>query len=185
VPLLGIPLFLLGQLLVGLPLFFVGIPLILWQRNNATIRESEFYPGRMIAAFKAPWMWVFGNEENGIDGIVPISDQEWWITQTARLTPQERIFHWSALRNSVNNLRFCRPFAFKIVPAKVRSIGTANSENATGWFVAWSGPYFALYYARGSVRISIGWRIQPCDSVVIYPGDTRAGWAGMTFNLRL
>jgi hypothetical protein len=181
---LALILFPVLQLLSAFPTL-LGLILVKWQANKGAfvLRQSDFYP-YWVMSWKAPWMWIWGNEENGIDGLTPTPTQEWWNTQTGALTPAERIYEWSGLRNTVNNLRFVPPFGFKINPAKVKYIGTANSENAKGWFVCWHGVYASWHYLSPKWSISIGWRVQPCDAIKIFDGDTRAGWASMCFSLK-
>lgn len=97
-------------------------------------RQSEEYD-YAILAWRDKWMYVWGNEEDGIDGsrgyqrdpysfqyygdVVPFPygpqyddtkswyyKQDPWLRRTWNWSLFRRIYWWSAWRNSVNNLRF-------------------------------------------------------------------------------
>lgn len=47
------------------------------------------------------WAWLWDNQE---DGVMPA----WYVSQNLTWSPAKVQFHWTALRNSVNNFRYLR-----------------------------------------------------------------------------
>lgn len=159
----GLPLW-IARLLINLPLWLLGLVLIPWQSASTEIRPSKYYPGRQLLQFKARWMWIFGNEEDGIDGLRGgDEDQYWWAEQTHGDSDRVRIFKWAAQRNPINNLRYVPLLSPLFHPDRI--------EVAGGYI--WQGPYARLVLDIGSQRYSIGWKFRPEDQHGIAATDTR------------
>ena len=167
---------------VSLVLALAGFVLVDWQAREKRYapRLSTRYPFREILAWTAPWMYPYQNEEDGIDGLRRGAlEQAWWYNETRELSVIDRIWRWSAWRNSVNNLRFMPWFSCQIDSPKVRSIGTARNDQVPGWFLVWQGAYAGFYRQGATWLVHIGWELRPDDATgPLGSTDTRAGWAG-------
>lgn len=151
-----------------IPLLVAGLILIPIQTKLGRYerRKSKMYPNRTVTAWKDRWMWWWGNEEDGIDGYPTDTDGHllnmWWRERTATKSHFKTIFQWSALRNSVSNIRFskCPFWSLKINPSKVRSY-MFEGEKVYGWF-SWQGYRSNLFLIFGGKwRFWIGWKIEP------------------------
>jgi len=132
-----LPLFILIQT-VSLVLTIVGVPLCgalaygrFWTYDLT--RDTYYYP---------KWAWLWNNQE---DGTLPY----WYILAHPTWSPARLMFHWSALRNPCNNLRYVRG---------VSAVGRPL------WRTTWkmSGkPYYAQagWNARGCPVLSAGFDI--------------------------
>lgn len=169
-------------------------------------RESKYWPGRQIAAWTSKWMWLWGNEEDGIDGrragLTQDADpaQAWWMEESKTDSEAERIAYWSAIRNPVSNMRFVWPFGFtmsvirSISPIRNRSLkwvgnstqpddDYAQNKKGTWWFFAWDGWHTAFWLIYTGYQIRLGWKIVPHDIVDISWDDYRL--KGCDFALQL
>jgi hypothetical protein len=86
------------------------------------------------------WMWLWGNDE---DGYRPEGYDTFW-----------KAYQWSALRNSVNNLRFVNWISPKLDPKRVQ-----YRKLSRGW-IAWQGWCVGLQYGK----LAIGYRVCPYDA---------------------
>lgn len=159
----GLPLW-IARLLINLPLWFLGLVLIPWQSAYTEIRPSKYYAGRNLPQFKARWMWIFGNEEDGIDGLRGgDAAQFWWAKMTSADSVRMRIFKWSARRNPINNLRYVPLLSPRFHPDQIEFVG--------GYI--WQGVYARLVLDFKGQRFSIGWKFRPEDQQGIAVTDTR------------
>lgn len=132
-------------------------------------RQSRFWPERDDYQWTAAWAQVFGNEEDGIDGLGTIDPDNNWKSRTINWSEFRRIVIWSCWRNPTGNLRFCRPFGFLIDPARVRSVGNFRHpdelDELTGfrWYYARHGLYSGLWLRFSKFTFRIGWKIYPAD----------------------
>jgi hypothetical protein len=164
---LGLPLWIL-RLAINLPVYLAGLVLIPWQATNTEVRPSKYYPNRMLLQFRARWMYLWGNEEDGIDGLRGGDvRQYWWAKMTVGASQAERIFRWSALRNPANNLRYVPGLSPRFRPYHIRYIGGAAK------FYIWQGVYGRLVLPLGGSLYSIGWKFRPGDDRGIDTADTR------------
>lgn len=130
------------------------------------IRKSYFWD-RQILAWRWKWMYVWANEEDGLDNM-------------GRYMPARglwtRIFMWSAIRNPANNLRFVPWLTCKVDPKRVQWRGGPHKHPlkydlkpaVPEWFYAYQGPFASFWYQyewRGHIyRIWLA-------SAKIYPSD--------------
>lgn len=169
------------MVVVRLPLIVLGYPLIAWQSGNTVFDE------RKMAQFKARWMWLYGNREDGIDGLRSgDSAQGWWAEQTRGMSPRERIFAWSAMRNKVNNLRYVPVISPKFDVELIDYVGTGNEppNGESGWAYVWQGIYSGYYRKTPRVWFWIGWKFKPSDVDGISPNDTRLPRCDFAFQLQ-
>ena len=124
-------------------LWTIGVPLIWFKaRSNPAshTQESRVWNGRIIRRWRSQWMNpIWGNEQEGIDGLPlnhPPSVANWPLRSFK--SDAARIFEWSALRNSTNNLRFIHYFVpwlgwinpKTIEPAQIRRAGYVSPIDA-------------------------------------------------------
>lgn len=83
-----------------------------------TMRASRasLYKGRAVMAWRPRWLWIFGNEEDGIDGTANGFQRRAGTTFSWAVAWQ--IFAWSAWRNSVGNARWLPFFGLTISDPK-------------------------------------------------------------------
>lgn len=115
-----------------------------WPRSIETWGKEPYDCYECGTVRKSRFLWmraIWGNEQDGIDGLafdssLPYEDRyagslSWWPSKQFK-SHAARIFQWSALRNSTNNLRFMHYFVpwlgwinpKTIKPAKIRWSGT-------------------------------------------------------------
>lgn len=162
----GILSFLVVELLVFLPLYILGIPLVWWAQRYARKRvvPSILYPERSILAYSNPILdWWIGNREDGLD-----PDFEWWDSKHTAMD-------WY-LRNPVCNLRFIPIISTTPDPTRVHHIGTLDEvppQNRQGWFLCWQGGYVGFFYQNRSWGTWLGWKTSPRDAGPCAPRDYR------------
>lgn len=172
---------LLCFLLIDFPLFVLGLPLIAVAALFTETRAHSIYYDRTLLQFKWRWMWLYCNEEDGIDGLRGgDQDQAWWGADTQGWSQWRRIFVWSALRNSVNNLRFVPVLSPRFSPERIAfscgtnwiirrpappawPTGSSGPTGPGGWAVARQGLYVGVVRQFGSRTINFGWNIRPGD----------------------
>lgn len=191
-PLLWIPV-----VIYGLATLVNGFVIVLWLTltNQIVTRESLFWPGRQITAWKPKWAWVYGNEEDGVEGAA------WWQAAKAKWPKWLRTYWWSAIRNPVNNDRFVYPLGIIIDPAKIKSWGNVTDSPQDDeareqtlrfrWCYTVQGP-FSGFWARVPVwkqryfNIRCGWKLLPKDARGVPDYDYRKPGCGfgLQFPLR-
>lgn len=119
----------------GLPIL-LGVVLISIQAilGLYTVRPSLKYPGRSVLAWRAPWMYLWSNEEDGIDG----SANGFWPKPEGRFAMFKQIFAWSALRNSAGNARWL-PFYGMTVDGSGTYVMLAGGSLKEGPYIARQG----------------------------------------------
>jgi len=193
-------------------LALVLVPLAYWfgevgPNNRALIGwrvfSAPFGDGRRIRAWRwEPWMYPWGNEEDGIDGL-PMKDgmvfkNQFWQQKTQGWSDFKRIFNWCVLRNSASNLRFMPVTGYKIDPSAmqlgahelldVKDYGDVVAHSGE-WYFVWEGWRSTLYIEWKGVHFLIGWNQRPEDAdqmpapTGLDPTDTRA--PGVSFKLQL
>lgn len=164
------------------------IPLLLLcgfyeERDSKYFTENDGTP-RKILAWRGGWLtWLWGNEEDGIDGK--------YFSATGFAADKSffmRVLQWSVMRNAVSNIRFIPLLNLRITPHKISSIGNcrhpitalrqywAAGGNGTGkrpifWSFTTQGLYsgFALKIPTSKTtahRFMIGWKIYPEDAEI-------------------
>ncbi len=165
--------------IVDFPLFLLGLVLVpLATTCGAYTRDGS-------ARWTWPIMWPYQNVEDGIDGqgigiVGGTPAQREWIAATNGWSNFRRVFVWSALRNSVNNLRSVPGLSPIFDPPRIKSIvsppwtihnpappkwPTALSEpgGPGAWAVCWQGPYVGLTRQFGDRIVRIGYDLRPGD----------------------
>ena len=130
------------------------------------VRRSLVFPDRYVVAWKDPWAFWWGNEEDGVDG-APLSlegyvrfrNVEWW-RHTADWSQFRRIVVWAAFRNGASNLRYTR-LGLRIIPKRVVTHYVSNGL-VSKWFVS-CGWRSNFWYQGAKWRFWIGWPIRPWD----------------------
>lgn len=143
--------------------------------GRITLRPSVEYPGRAVPSWADGLMWIFGNEEDGVE--YPGHTGAWW-----------RILWF--LRNPIRNLTYVRPFGFTPVPAEIRTLGNCATDPdvdgpLTGlrWSYVWQGLYSGFWLRwPGRFSFRYGWKLIPADAVSISQADGR--YPGMPFALQ-
>lgn len=98
----------LWNLFAQIPLILVGLVLV----AIGVYFRLYVYRGTQLA-WSTRLLWLWGNDENGIDGAYGSLPQGWPKT----VWPKWRqVFVWSALRNSVGNARWTRAFGMTVDP---------------------------------------------------------------------
>ncbi len=164
----GIPWLIFNVLFRYLLIWPVGAALIYLNRTKVAPRRSSVYSGfsdRVMPQFTAPYMWLWCNEEDGVDGLRGGStDQSWWLEKTKELSTEQRIYKWSALRNPQNNLRYVPLVNGKFFPTnRIKTVWTSPK----GGFLVIRGIYLSFWlnfsYKGKSTRFWIGWKYKPGD----------------------
>ncbi len=142
---------------INLVLGAIGIPLIWWQAGNVRAKPSKQFANRWCLQFNANWMRpLWGNEEDGVDGLRNgDAEQLWWGLDTLHCTQRERIFKWSALRNSVGNFRWL-PFFNPMPPKVVNHWGKIVGRWILTYY--WSGAYSGARIVVGTRQLTVGWK---------------------------
>lgn len=156
--------------LIHLLLILIGLPLIAWQSRSTTVDERKFFH------FRARWMWLYDNREDGIDGSRGgDTAQKWWTDRTAADSLRMRIFKWSALRNPVNNLRYVPVLSPLFRSTQIGYIGTGDEppDGQSGWAYTWQGFYSGIYIKTTTRWFWLGWKLRPSDRFGISMLDTR------------
>jgi hypothetical protein len=146
---LTIPLIIFGALLIAV---------YAWHEAYA-VRASEQYPGRSVLAFTPTVMWLWGNEQNGIDGATGDLPSGWPRTDWSKF---RQIFVWSATRNMVGNSRWTQLFGMAVDPALVRVCysSTPKPDLKTGVYLVHQGWRFQFRWTYSSSRqLRLGWGI--------------------------
>lgn len=162
-----------AELLFKLPLFVsawvtmavIRIPLTVigWVALPIALRSVEYE--------RLPkWAWIWGNDEDGLDG------PPWYRNRNPDWSKNFRRYIWLGWRNRVHNLREVRWIKLKLVPSKVRYVGSSLdinpsnarfSKNKIVWHLAWQGflrSGFWIIWAWKKDRHSrffIGWKVRP------------------------
>ena len=132
----------LALALIGAPLIAIALAL-----DATAIRTSQTLP-RQITAWAWRWMWLWGNEEDGID-------PAWYAVANPSWSDFRRIFAWTAIRNSVNNLQRVPYLNCKLDPAALKS-------RIWSWgFWCRQGPYAGGRLFIGSKQIVYGYGFYP------------------------
>lgn len=104
-----------------------------------------------------------------IDGAGTVDPNNHFAEDTKRWPLWARIVVWSCWRNPTGNLRFVRPFGFRIQPEHVISIGTFDHPDELQtlkgfrWYYAAHGFYTGLWWRFPWFSVRIGWKIYPAD----------------------
>lgn len=172
---------LLRYVLIDFPLFVIGLPLVaIAAFFTETVPHSTYYD-RTLLQFKWRWMWLYNNQEDGVDGLRGGDpNQSWWANQTYGWRNWERVFVWSGLRNSVNNLRFVPVLSPLFTPDSISWVagtrwivrrpappawptGSSNPTGTGGWAVARQGLYVGVTRQFGSRVLTFGYNFRPGD----------------------
>lgn len=183
-----IPIWVCWFFFIELPLLLIGIPLVAWYGwhfDVQRVKSLEYQDGRYVLAWVSKWMWLWGNEEDGIDGLptdaaqILTPRQYWWDAETKDWSAFKRIFVWSALRNSVSNLRFSRlGLDIRLNQVKVRFFGPTLHDE---WLV-WQGCRARIHFHTKAAEYEVGWKLKPEDRFGLMPGDSRI--PGVGFGVR-
>ena len=199
-PLLWIPywlidttMVLIGFLLIGMTLLFDPLYHKLRKQHLYLKRNSHVWPERIVLSWRSPWMYLFGNEEDGIDGSRnELQDEHGYIYQSEWLNKTKnwpfwwRIFVWTAIRNPACNMRFLPGWGFHLTdPSKVQFIYRHFNEYQPGRIDAYLMTYNNLYCSL-HLRLSetkelwFGSKIKAADSNFIATDDYRRRGCGFT-----
>lgn len=201
----AIPTWLVFIFVIDIPLMLLGwilIP-IAAALKRYEMRASEVNDKQILAWKDAP-MWVYGNEEDGING-----GAGYYAPNISEWT---RIVLWTANRNPTNNLRYIQGLNVNVIKERVGFIGSLGDSDTAAvvlkaigypdylkkydnpelkipqWFFIWQGAYCGWYWQFNLFgklkRLWIGWKLYPTD---ILP-DTQLGYrlhgAGFALSFR-
>jgi len=149
---------------------FVLVPVMIWgRRYGASVLSYGVnqVPTRVGLAWSDRFMWLWGNDENAIDGSVGSLPPGW---PPAGSSTAQRILNWSAWRNNVGNARRTALFGMTVDPARVLRIGNDLKE---GPYLAWQGWRFEIRFCWNPAQPDwrkrryfwLGWRIAQCTEV--------------------
>ncbi len=160
----GIPGWLLYFILMT-TLMLLGVPLIALAIHYQAYRDQKD-DGFVRTHWVNSWMWLWDNDEDGIDGDAISSTGGWknldWIKATNRWSVAKRIFIWSAWRNSVGNARWTRLFGMTVDPRQVHVWYPTEEMNLKlGPYLVRQGWRYELRFPWGSSKCFfwMGWRI--------------------------
>lgn len=149
--------------------------------------------GRTGLQFTWRILWPFCNEE---DSIINRDMKNYFESDKLQ------IIMWSCWRNPVNNLRYVKYLSCKIIPDKVRFVGSlGDSANAlteeqlrlydkptAQWFLCWQGVYACIFWQFKLFgvlkRLWIGWKIMPFDVYGVPETSHRINGAGFATQLK-
>ncbi|MGH7746901.1 MAG: DUF7338 family protein [Candidatus Dormibacteria bacterium] len=152
--LLGIPSWLF-YILTVVPLMllaFLLVPVAAMLKATTT-RPSEYtgYNGRQVLAWTADWMWLWGNEEDGIDG----SANNFQQPSTSYWGHVLQIIKWSTWRNKLGNDRWTKLLGMTVDPLKVHIVGM---DLVNGPYVANQGWRFEVRFPWSKTKqFRLGW----------------------------
>lgn len=136
---------------IQLPAILIGWILVPLAAAAKAYEPYEGFDGagtpRVQYRFTWPFMWLFGNEEDGV------ADN----TYSKHTNMFLRIVSWSANRNPANNLRYVKYLSFRITPEKVQYVRGQN------WFLCWHGIYSCFYATFWGRELLIGYKVYPSD----------------------
>ena len=156
------------------------------------VRPSRIYSdGRMVRAFTWKYIWLWGNEEEGIG----------WYGDYDSLAM--KIIYSECFRNPVNNLRYVPFFSLKIDPEGVKFVGSLgshkdnlerhivekyDSDDEVFWSLTYQGLYsnIRVHFMFRNVRYRfwLGWKIYPEDIYGLPSWDHRRATAGFATQLK-
>lgn len=176
-------------------LWVIGAPLIVWHARKAhyhTAMSRTRRPATRILAWDRAYMYLWGNDEDGISGPV-----DYWASHPS-WTMRRTIIMWSLVRNPVNNRRFVGPFGFRARHWLILACGNCSGSPQDDWVLheprrrlwswTWQGIYSGLWVRiptqrrlRGTKRIlTLFARVIELPWLMWEDGDSfiniRAGW---------
>lgn len=183
----------------------IVVPLALYCGAYELQWSPRFGDQRRVLNWTWRWMYPWGNDEDGIDGLPLLNGMQFknqfWRDKTRGWSQTHRILTWCVLRNAASNLRFMRVLGYKINPSQLylgwHSYYPAASHDGydgRSWFM-WEGWRSNFYFEWHGVHFWIGWPQRPEDMPDWYddefaltiselpPDDTRA--PGVTFKLQI
>lgn len=164
----AVPSWILFEILIDIPLMLLGwilIPIMAGLKRYE-VRQSQVNTN-MIFAWKDSFMWVWGNEEDGILGGAEYFDPD--------ISEWRHIVLWCANRNPTNNLRYVPGLSLMINKERVGYIGNMSDIKLYDtpipqWFFAWQGFYTGFWWQFvlfGKLkRFWIGFKIYPTDTLL-------------------
>lgn len=152
--------------------------------QSVTARRSKFWP-RLVVTWKGGWLtWLWGNEEDGVVG------PTWWTQLNPNRGGRWLAFHWSALRNPVNNLRFVPGINPVIEPKRIKFIDWVSEPGKPDVIVVytWQGIYSGLLilfpFRGGTFRFWLGWKLKPEDRSGVADTDMRKPRCGFAIQFK-
>lgn len=106
-----------------------------------TLRPSWKYPGRTVLAWAWGWLFILGNEEDGLDGTA----NGFWPVTTSAFKRWKQIVAWSAWRNSVGNARWL-PFYGMTVDGSGSVVLLPGGSLKEGPYIARQGWRFEIRF---------------------------------------
>lgn len=168
-------------------LVVIGVPVVtaLALAGATAMRFSPLF-ARTLLEWRPGWAWLWGNEEDGVDGL---RDNDYangpWRERTKSWPRWLRVIAWSAFRNPVGNLRFVHPFGFYIDPKRVTWSGVYAPDNTPsnggGWAFTTCGIYSGLWLIKGKYQLRVGWKLKPEDANGLRQDDYRRKGCGFAF----
>lgn len=188
-----IPTYLAFILFISIPADIIGlflVPPMALLNKYTTKKEISIINGREILNWKYKFMYIWSNQEDGLDGAEEYRDKPLWF----------RIIYWAVVRNSSSNLRFVPYISVKLNPEKIKFITFGQVKNLNGdininpslrdydrddltfGILIWQGIYSNLriqFKMNGKIyRFWIGWKLYAHDKLGISPADYRYYGAG-------
>jgi hypothetical protein len=147
--------------IVMLPLMVLGLVLVvIFAHHQAyAIRKSRQYRGRQVLAWTARLLWLWGNEQNGIDGASGDLPAGWPHLTWSKFL---QIVGWAGWRNSVGNARWTRLLGMAVDPARVKVCFASELpvNLRRGVFLVRQGWRFQFRWTYSATRqLRIGWGI--------------------------
>lgn len=176
---------------------FVLVPLMAAFSRYTTTTSISKVNSREILVWKHKFMWLWGNDEDGLIGASEFRDSSIFV----------RIVYWN-FRNPVNNLRFVPFLSLKIDPAKIKYVAYGlkpydntsfplgqipelyyyDRDDYTFVTLIWQGLYsnFRIQFKMfgRNWRFWIGWKIQIHDIYGIPETSYRYHSAGFASQLK-
>lgn len=177
----------LFQTLAQIPLILLGVVLV----AIGVVFRLYVYRGPQLA-WSPRLLWLWGNDENGIDGAYGSLPSGWPQTMWPKWW---QVFAWSALRNSVGNARRTRLFGMTVDPHQMLVVYPETRGVTVHYIVPEyqkEGPYFVRQGWRYELKICwnrsqpdwtkrryfwIGWRIAQQTGVTPDVGFAFQPWA--------
>jgi hypothetical protein len=158
---------------IGILLGLLLVPL--GYKLGLTIRGGKFSRKPYIWGFKSKWLWLWGNDEDGVDGRPHVISESVWLETPSFKT----VFAWSALRNPFNNARFWKPVIPN--PSKYQVLWNNPSR---GWLIR-QGLLLGFQVRAFGWRLWLGIKFKPSDLDGPLPDwDTRSAGAGFALQLK-
>lgn len=164
-----------GMFVLQVTGILLGLVLVPYGFVRGLVLVPGLVPGEYVWAFTSRWLWLWGNDEEGVDGN-EVHSPHWASKPTFK-----GVWYWSAIRNPFNNIRFWEPIR---TPARPDQYHVLWNNPKRGWLIRQGWWCLGFQLRVNGYRLWWGWKMKPNDLLTdaLPSWDTRA--EGMGFSLQ-